>query len=180
MVSEKGALFTEGVAMDTVPAKGIQVPILLCGPESSALSELLNNLGFNTRSVSSALGAASSTKLLRSVLIKGMEALFAESMEAAGSVDLHDEVIASLQATYPGMDWQQVAGYQLSRASLHAQRRAAEMREAQDLVQRLGVDPIMTKAIVERQQNLSDREVARHYETNSESSVTNFIAAVCK
>jgi len=150
VVSSKGVIFT----------KGAQVPILLCGSESKPLSNLLNAAGLNTRSVSSALGAASTTKLLRSILIKGMEALFAESMEAAGRVDMQDEVIASLQATYPGMDWGKVAGYQLSRATLHASRRASEMREAEKLVQQLGVTPIMSAAIAERQQSLSDRNVA--------------------
>jgi len=127
----KGALFTEGVAMDTVPSKGAQVPILLCGSESQSLSQRLNGKGFNTKSVSQEPGAASTTKLLRSILIKGMQSLFAESMEAAGRVNMQEEVIASLQATYPELDWQKVAGYQLSHATLHAGRRAAEMREAQ-------------------------------------------------
>lgn len=178
VVSNKGAVFTEGVAMDTVPSKGAQVPILLCGPESQSLSQLLNNAGFNTRSVSETLGTASTTKLLRSVLIKGMESLFAESMEAAGRVGVQDEVLASLQATYPGMDWKAVAGYQLSRATLHATRRAAEMREAQALVQQLGVEPILSAAIAARQQNLSDRNIAAHYTPGSEPSVDDFIKAI--
>jgi len=52
VVAKKGVLFTEGVAMDTVPSKGASVPLLLCGPESQPLSELLNRVGLNTRSVS--------------------------------------------------------------------------------------------------------------------------------
>jgi len=98
VVANKGVVFTEGVAMDTVPSKGALVPLLLCGPESQSLSQLLNGVGLNTKPVSQALGAASTTKLLRSILIKGMEALFAESMEAAGKVNVQDEVLASLQA----------------------------------------------------------------------------------
>ncbi len=179
-VSSKGVLFTEGVAMDTVPSKGAQVPILLCGPESQSLSQLLNSFGFHTKSVSQDLGAASTTKLLRSVLIKGMEALFAESMEAASKVGIQDEVIASLQATYPELDWQKVAGYQLSRATLHATRRAAEMREAQALVQQLGVEPIMASAIAERQQDLSDRDVASHFTPDKEPTIADYIDAIGK
>ena len=180
VVASKGVLFTEGVAMDTVPSKGAQVPILLCGAESESLSLLLNNMGFNTRSVSQSLGAASTTKLLRSILIKGMESLFAESIEAAGKVGMEDEVIASIQATYPGIDWQKVAGYQLSRATLHATRRAAEMREAQALVLQLGVEPIMAAAIAERQQNLSDRDIASNYTPGAEPSIADYIDAVNK
>lgn len=178
IVSSKGALFTEGVAMDTVPSKGVQVPILLCGPESDSLSQLLNSAGFNTRAISEKLGTASTTKLLRSILIKGMEALFAESMEAAGKVGMQDEVIASMQATYPELDWQKVAGYQLSRATLHAARRAEEMREAQALVQQLGVEPIMASAIAERQQNLSDRDVASHFTPSNEPTIADYIDAI--
>jgi len=180
VVALKGVVFTEGVAMDTVPSKGAQVPLLLCGSESQALSERLNCAGLNTRSVSQSLGAASTTKLLRSILIKGMEALFAESMEAAGLVGVEDEVIASLQATYPELDWQQVAGYQLSRASLHARRRAAEMREAEQLVQHLGVEPIMTSAIAARQQNLAERDLASLFKTNDEPTIANYIDAIAK
>jgi len=178
VVSAKGALFTEGVAMDTVPSKGAQVPILLCGPQSKSLSNALNDAGLNTRSVSDELGTASTTKLLRSILIKGMEALFAESMEAAGKVGMQDEVIGSLQATYPEMNWQEVAGYQLSRATLHATRRASEMREAQKLVEQLGIEPIMTAAIAQRQQDLSDRDVAANFNGSSDPSIADYLDAI--
>ena len=109
-----------------------------------------------------------------------MESLFAESIEAAGKVGMEDEVIASIQATYPGIDWQKVAGYQLSRATLHATRRAAEMREAQALVLQLGVEPIMAAAIAERQQNLSDRDIASNYTPGAEPSIADYIDAVNK
>jgi len=166
--------------MDTVPSKGAQVPILLCGPESQSLSQRLNGKGFNTKSVSQEPGAASTTKLLRSILIKGMQSLFAESMEAAGRVNMQEEVIASLQATYPELDWQKVAGYQLSHATLHAGRRAAEMREAQALVQQLGVEPIMTSAIAKRQQDLSDRAIASYHQINYDPSIAHYIEVIGK
>jgi len=177
---DKGVLFTEGVAMDTVPSKGAQVPILLCGPESHSLSQRLNDVGLNTKSVSPELGTASTTKLLRSILIKGMEALFAESIEAAGKVGMQDEVMASLQATYPGLDWQTAAGYQLSRATLHAERRASEMREAGKLVTQLGIKPIMSDAIAARQQNLFDRNVAANYISSGEPKIADYIDAIAK
>jgi len=180
VVSSAGVLFTEGVAMDTVLAKGASVPLLLCGPQSESLSQLLNQAGLNARSVSKYFGTASTTKLLRSILIKGMEALFAESMEAAGKVNMQDEVITSLQATYPGIDWQEVAGYQLFRATLHAKRRAAEMQQAEQLMLELGVEPIMSSAIAKRQLNLSDRDVAANYESSTNPSIADFIEAIGK
>lgn len=163
-VEASGATFTEAVAMDTVPSKGAQVPILLCGPFAEHWSKVLNAAGMNTRVVGTHYGMASTTKLLRSVIIKGMESLFAESMEAASIAGVHNEVLQSLQATYPELNWHEIAGYQLSRASLHAQRRAAEMREASRTVQELGVHATMSKAIAAKQQELADRDLAAIYE----------------
>jgi len=93
-------------------------------------------------------------------------------------VDIQEEVISSLQATYPGLNWKEVAGYQLSRATLHATRRAAEMREAKKLVQQLGVQPIMTSAIARRQQDLSDRDIASGFSGGKNPSISDFIDAI--
>ena len=68
----------------------------------------------------------------------------------------------------------------LARATLHATRRAAEMREAQTLVQELGVDPIMSSAIAARQQDLSDRALAAHYQSGAEPSIADYINAIFK
>lgn len=178
VVSVTGAEFVEGVAMDTVPSCGAKVPLLLCGNSADKLSLLLNNTGLNTRSLGKELGKASTTKMLRSVLIKGMEALFAEAVEAAGQSGVTDEVMDSLAATYPGLDWRAAAGYQLSRASLHASRRAAEMRESAALVEQLGFDPIMASAIALKQQQLADRDVGSHYPEYDSPSVEDFLDAV--
>jgi len=174
-VTDQGASFVEGVAMDTVPAKGAAVPLLLCGPKAAQLSDELNQAGLNARAVSTALGTASSIKMLRSVIIKGMESLFAESIEAGAALGIHEEVIESLQATYPSLDWQQVAGYQLSRASIHASRRAAEMRESAVMIDALGMEPVMALAIAAKQQNLADRNIGSGYTGNT---VDDFVDAV--
>ena len=175
LVSAHGCTFTEAVAMDTVPSFGARVPILACGAHCSPWVDTLNQAGLNIRIVGDELGKASATKLIRSVLIKGFEALFAEAMEAAGGQDLQHEVLASLEATYPGLDWREVAGYQLSRASIHAARRASEMREAAGLLEQLGITPLMAAATAEKHQQLSDRAVGKHYQG---TSVEDFLRAI--
>ena len=68
----------------------------------------------------------------------------------------------------------------MSRATLHATRRAAEMREAQALVQELGVEPIMTSAIAARQQDLSDRGLAAHFKSSVEPSIADYLDVIGK
>ena len=160
VVRAAGGDFVEAAAMDTVPVLGAVVPILACGPTAARWSGALNALGLNVEAVGAGYGRASTTKLMRSILIKGMEALFAECIEAASLAGVERAVLDSVRATYPDLDWHDLAGHQLSRACLHGARRAAEMRECAVVLEDLGVAPIMSRAIAARQQDLADRGFA--------------------
>ena len=149
-VEARGASFVEGVAMDTVPLKGFQVPLLLAGPHAADLEDRLAAHGMVVETVGPRYGQACSIKLLRSVIIKGLEALFAESVAAASVLGVEDRVIGTLDQTFPGLDWRRVAGYHLSRLAVHGKRRAAEMRESATTIADLGIEPIMARAIAER------------------------------
>lgn len=173
-VKAKGCGFTEAVAMDTVPAKGAKVPILMCGADAQRWSSLLNQAGMNTSVIGERYGLAASTKLLRSIIIKGMESLFAESIEAAGRLGVQERVLDSMQATYPGLNWEEVAAYQLSRSVQHAARRAAEMKEAASLVKSLDIEPLMSNAIASKQQSLADRQLKP---LRVDSAVRDFVQA---
>ena len=177
-VEASGAAFVEGAAMDTVPNFGAQVPILVAGPTAAALAERLNQLGMRLDVAGDEFGAASTAKMLRSVLIKGFAALFAESMQAAGKLGLQQRVIASLGVTFPGLDWEQVIGYYLGRSALHARRQAAEMRDAAETVADLGVDPLMTVATAKRLQKAADLELVRSYRPGASPSVEDYLRAI--
>ena len=86
------------------------------------------------------------TQMLRSVMVKGIEALCLESLLAAQKAGVADQVIASLDASHPGWDWAAKAGYNLERMTTHGTRRAAEMREVAATVAALGLDNGMSRA----------------------------------
>ncbi len=79
--------------------------------------------------VPGAVGAASSIKMIRSVMVKGLEALTAECFLAADAAGVTEAVRASLDASWPGTDWGAKADYNLERMMAHGIRRAAEMEE---------------------------------------------------
>ncbi|MEQ8707677.1 MAG: DUF1932 domain-containing protein [Rhodospirillales bacterium] len=178
VVTKAGASFVEGVAMDTVPKMGFQVPLLLAGPDAAGILDRLTAHGMVAEVAGPELGQASSVKLLRSVLIKGMEALFAESVAAATVIGVQDQIIGSLAKTYPGLDWHEIAGYQISRLAIHGKRRAAEMRESADTVRSLGIEPLMATAIAERQQWAADIDLKAHYMENPAETIENYKAAL--
>ena len=173
-----GASFVEGVAMDTVPNFGARVPILVSGPTAEGLVGELNALGMRLECVGPSLGQASSAKMLRSVLIKGFAALFAESMIAATKLGLESRVIGSLAVTFPGLDWEKEVAYYLGRSAIHAKRQAAEMCASAETVRDLGVEPLMTEAAAARLQWAADLDLAEHYDAGEAPTVAGYARAV--
>jgi hypothetical protein len=84
-------------------------------------------------------------------MIKGVEALLAESMLTARTWGVEDRVLASLSNLLPWDDWEQLAAYMISRSIVHGARRAEEMREAAATVAAAGVEPLMSRAAARRQ-----------------------------
>ena len=107
----------------------------------------------NNTPVSPEIGTASASKLCRSIVIKGMEALMVDFTLASERAGVMPAVLASLQASYPGMDWENVAKVMMSRVKQHGIRRAAEMREASRMVEELGLDGSLTRAIADRHES---------------------------
>jgi hypothetical protein len=89
--------------------------------------------------------------MLRSVMVKGLEALTAECLLAARKARVEDAVLASLQASDPGFDWRQRSAYNLERMMAHGERRAAEMREVAATLRGLGLPDRMAAATAEWQ-----------------------------
>ncbi len=148
--------YVEGAVMTSVPPYRIKVPLLLGGPHAVALQPLLAGLGFASRVASDRLGVASATKMCRSVMIKGLEAMVIESFTTARHYGVEDAVIASLQETFPGIDWEKQASYFFQRVIEHGRRRSEEVREVAETVREAGLTPWSAAGTAERQAWVAD------------------------
>jgi 3-hydroxyisobutyrate dehydrogenase len=151
-----GGRYVEGAVMTSIPPFRIRVPLLLGGPQAAALAPLLNALGFAARAGAEKLGVASATKMCRSVMIKGLEAMVIESFTSARAHGVEDAVLASLAETFPGIDWERQGTYFFQRVVQHGRRRAEEMREASVTVREAGLDPWSASGTAERQAWVAD------------------------
>ena len=131
-----------------------QTPMLLAGAHAEAIAPALAGLGMRASIAGAEIGAAAAIKMVRSVMIKGIEALTLECFLAAARAGVVDEVAASMSNNYPGLDWGKVVPYNLERMASHGERRAAEMEEVADTLRELGVEPLMTSATVKRQREM--------------------------
>jgi 3-hydroxyisobutyrate dehydrogenase-like beta-hydroxyacid dehydrogenase len=141
----------EAAVMASVPPKGLRSPMLLGGPHAEAFRQVTAGLEMDLSVFSTEIGKASSVKMCRSVMIKGLEALTTECMLAARHYGVEDYVLRSLADTLPHEDWRALARYVISRALIHGKRRAEEMREVARTVSEAGVEPMLSRSIAERQ-----------------------------
>jgi 3-hydroxyisobutyrate dehydrogenase-like beta-hydroxyacid dehydrogenase len=131
-----------------------KTPMLLAGPHAQAAAPLLTELGMQVKIAGDKIGSAAAIKMIRSVMIKGIEALTLECFLAASRARLVEEVTASMKNNYPGIDWTKVAEYNVERMASHGERRAAEMEESAATLRELGIDPLMTDAMVLRHREM--------------------------
>jgi 3-hydroxyisobutyrate dehydrogenase-like beta-hydroxyacid dehydrogenase len=155
-----GAAFVEFAVMSAVAGLGIAAPILAGGLKAGDVAATLNALGMAITSVGPDIGVASATKLCRSIVIKGMEALMVDLNLAAGKAGVLPAVLASLSASYPGMDWAEIARTMPSRVERHGARRAAEMREAGRMMREMGLMGSLAEAIAERHDSFAKQAKA--------------------
>jgi len=152
-----GGRFVEGAVMTSVPPYRIKVPLLLGGPEAGQLEPVLAGLGFSAKVASDRLGVASATKMCRSVMIKGLEAMVIESFTAARAYGVEDAVLDSLAETFPGMEWEKLGAYFFQRVIQHGRRRAEEVREVAVTVAEMGLDPWSSAGTADRQAWMADQ-----------------------
>lgn len=159
IIESNGGRYVDVAVMAPVYPKRHLVPLLISGPHAEAGAQTLRALGMQPRVVGEKVGDASSIKMLRSVMIKGLEALTAECFLAARRAGVEEEVIASLEASDPAMDWRKRGSYNLERMMVHGGRRAAEMREVEATVAALGLSGRMSAACAAWQDEVAGARV---------------------
>ena len=151
------ARYVDVAILAPIHPKRHQTPLLIAGPHANAVMPLLvDELDMRGAIASDQIGAAAALKMIRGVMIKGIEALTAECFIAAQGAGIAPEVAASLSNNYPTLDWRRVIDYNLERMASHGIRRAEEMEQVAATLRELGVAPLMTEAIVARQRQMGE------------------------
>lgn len=150
-----GGRYVDVAIMAPVASALHRTALLVSGPHAEDACAWLEALDMRPSLVGAEVGQASAIKMLRSVMIKGMEALTAECMLAARRASVEEAVLASLQASDPGWDWLGRSAYNLERMIVHGERRAAEMEEVANTIAELGLPNRMASATAAWQRELA-------------------------
>jgi 3-hydroxyisobutyrate dehydrogenase-like beta-hydroxyacid dehydrogenase len=151
------ARYVDVAILAPIHPKRHQTPLLLAGPHAATVMPLLvDELEMRGAIAGSETGAAAGLKMIRSVMIKGIEALTLECFLAARRAGIVDEVAASLKNNYPTLDWNKVMEYNIERMASHGIRRADEMDQVAETLRELGLDPLMAAATSIRQREMGE------------------------
>src|SRR6185503_17855659 len=148
------ARYVDVAIIAPIHPKRHKTPLLIAGPYAEGLAPLLREMEMTLTVVPGETGKAAAIKMIRSVMIKGLEALTLECFLAAERAGLVDEVAVSMQNNYPTLDFGRIADYNIERMASHGERRAAEMEESCVTLRELGIDPAMTEGTVKRQREM--------------------------
>ncbi|MCJ2086525.1 DUF1932 domain-containing protein [Methylobacterium sp. E-005] len=143
-----GALLGDG-SIEGTPLHGYAMRMLSSGPAGERVCDLLNPWGMQIAYTGPVLGTASGIKIIRSVLIKGIEALTDEMLLAARQYGIDEVVLASASKTL-ARPWMDTVQSLIPSGVIHAKRRAEELEMSADAVADAGVEPIMARAVAQR------------------------------
>ncbi|OIN55519.1 NAD(P)-dependent oxidoreductase [Arsenicibacter rosenii] len=153
-----GVRFVDLAIMAPVPPGGILTPFWASGPGAALFTEKLKGLNLNITLLGAEVGEASTLKLLRSIVYKGVAAVIVEAVEAGKAYGLEAYVRSQISSVIGGND--DLIDRFLTGSRTHAVRRSHEMEAVVSMLQSKGVEPLMSAATLGNLQKLS-RENSR-------------------
>ncbi len=165
-VEATGAAYLDMAVMTPVHPKGHASPVLVAGPLAEAALPVLAAMGFDASLAGPEAGAATAVKMVRSLFVKGLEAITVECLLAAQATGCLDTILASLARSYPGLGWPGIAAYHFERTLAHGKRRAAEMEESAATLDALGLNGDLAREVARVQRRMGGGDAPRRQTTS--------------
>lgn len=158
-IEAAGGRYIDVAVMGGFFKSGIKAPMLIAGEDVEPVVAWMNANGFVAKALGAKPGNASSVKMLRSVIVKGIEALAVESFVTAERQGILKEVMGCLgdidAGTFSGSLAMLVQTH-----IVHAHRRWEEMGLVARTLRETGVEPLMTEAIEKSHRRTVDAAIA--------------------
>jgi len=151
LVEKAGAHYLDMAVMAPVHPRGHQTPALIAGAAIKIALPVLERFEFSFNEAGAEPGQATAIKMVRSMFVKGLEAITVETLLAAKASGCFEEIYDSISKSYPGLGWPDFAHYEFERTLRHGKRRAAEMRESAVTISALGLNGALAGQIADTQ-----------------------------
>jgi 3-hydroxyisobutyrate dehydrogenase-like beta-hydroxyacid dehydrogenase len=142
--------YADAALLGTVVVSGLELPTLAAGPGAARWAQIAAELGMRVTAIAGDAGRATAIKLIRSVYMKGRDALVLEMLVAARRHGVEAEVIGSIGGPGERVPFEALADRVLGALSVHAGRRADELAESAREIETVDLEPLVTRAAEER------------------------------
>jgi 3-hydroxyisobutyrate dehydrogenase-like beta-hydroxyacid dehydrogenase len=142
-IEKAGGQYIDIAVMGGFFKYGIKAPMLVAGGDAKAAVDWMNANGFDAKYLGPRPGSASSVKMVRSVLMKGLEALGVEALVTAERQGIREEVLECL-ADVDLVPFRDHLASLVQTHVVHARRRWEEMGLVAQTLRETGVEPKMT------------------------------------
>ncbi len=148
--TEKKIDFVDAAMLGPLPIFLHKVPMLISGTGAARAEKAMRELGMDITPVQGAAGEASKIKLTRSVFMKGLQALLVETFLFARKAGVDAIVMESITESMNKDSFDVMAKRMMGADLIHAERRAHEVSDSINVMEDLGIDPIVSAAVVKR------------------------------
>jgi len=141
VVRGAGGAYVDMAVMAPVHPHGHRTPVLVAGDLDGPALGFLTRHGFQFEALGPEPGQAAAVKMMRSLFVKGLEAITVQTLIAAEAAGCAPRVLDSLTRSYPQFDLPALSDYFFQRLDEHGRRRAEELREVARTMEELGFGP---------------------------------------
>jgi 3-hydroxyisobutyrate dehydrogenase len=144
-IDKGGGRYVDVAVMGGFFKSGIKAKMLVAGDDAEAAVAWMNANGFDAKYLGPRPGSASSVKMVRSVVMKGLEALGIEALVTAERQGIREEVLDCF-SDVDLVDFRDHLASLVQTDIVHAHRRWEEMGLVAQTLRETGVEPLMTVA----------------------------------
>ena len=158
-IEAAGGRYIDIAVMGGFFKQGIKAPMLVAGGDVEPVVAWMNANGFAAKVLGPKPGSASSVKMIRSVLIKGVEALGVEAYVTAERQGILKEVMGCM-GDVDQISFANFVATLVQTHIVHAHRRWEEMGLVAQTLRETGVEPLMTEVIERSHRRTVDAQIA--------------------
>lgn len=141
-LANAGGSFVDGCIIGSA-AKLERAGVYVSGPRAEEIGGL-KKAGIHVEVLGDKIGQASAFKIVYAGLTKGLQGLFTELLLGARKFDLLQPIMKRYEESFPGL--LDKVGGSIAALTLHAGRRAEEMRELTETFRHFGLEPVIAPA----------------------------------
>lgn len=171
-LTDAGADYVDAAVIGSVAALGAQAPWLVAGPGADRFELWASALAMRVTVVRAPVGAAARIKMLRSVYLKGRDALVTEMAVAAHAHGVLQEVVRSIGGPAEQVEFPALVQRILRSTAQHSDRRADELEAAARVVRAAGVMPMAAEGALRRLRALTGADLGHE----ADRAITDLVA----